>query len=199
MRHHIIMLAAAACLIGGAPANAQEQHQCCGQHKQGQGCLKNNPFVKAYPDRFEIPPFESIQIGDYMPAVKAGIKQHKAEIEAIATNPAEPTFENTILAMDESGQLLDRVMRVLMSLNETCSSPELVAVTEEAMPLYSLHQDEIMMDSRLFARVKKLYDMRESAGYDVAQKRAVENTYKDFTRNGALLDADSQEKLKEIN
>lgn len=197
MKHQIFLLAAA-CMIG-ASANAEEPHKCCGQHKPGQSCLKDNPFVKPYADPYGIPPFESISIGDYMPAIRAGIKQQEAEIEAIATNPDAPTFENTILAMEKSGQLLDRVMRVLLSLNETNSSPELVAVTEEAMPLYSLHSDGIMMDSRLFERVKTLYNNRLNAGYDTAQLRAVEKSYKEFARNGALLDAGSQEQLKKLN
>lgn len=196
MKHPFILLAAA-CLIGTS-AQAEEPHKCSGEHKN-HTCMKNNPFVKPYANPFGIPPFESIQISDYMPAVRLGIKKHEEEINAIATNPEAPTFENTILAMEESGQLLDRVMRVLMSLNETNSSPELVAVTEEAMPLYSLHEDNIMMDARLFDRVKKLYDNRANAGYDVAQLRAVEKAYKDFTRNGALLNAADQEALKQIN
>lgn len=201
MKPHLLLLAAA-CILSGSTAmadNCAGDHKCNGERKHGEGCLKNNPFVKSYPDRFAIPPFESITITDYMPAIRAGIAQHKAELEKIATNSEAPTFDNTILAMEKSGDLLDRTMRVLMSLNETNSSPELVAVTEEAMPLYSLHQDGVMMDSRLFARVKQLYENRDNAGYDVAQRRAVETAYKNFTRNGALLSDTDQETLKQIN
>lgn len=199
MKHHFLLLAAAVCMSSGMQTNAEEPHKCCGGQNPNHTCMKDNPFVKPYSDPFEIPPFESIKISDYMPAINLGIKKQKAEIEAIATNQEVPTFENTILAMEESGQLLDRVMRVLMSLNETNSSPELEAVTEEAMPLYSLHQDGIMMDARLFGRVKALYDNRDKVGYDVAQRRAIEQSYKDFTRNGALLNAADQETLKQIN
>lgn len=161
--------------------------------------IESNPFVAQYTNEYGIPPFEEIKFEDYMPAVRYGIEEHQKEVEKIATNPDTPTFENTILALEQSGEVLDKVMRVMMSLNETNNSPELAAIVEEALPMYSLHSDEVAMDSRLFDRIKYLYDRRDSLGLDTPRRRAVEASYKEATRNGALLSAEDQEKLKQLN
>ena len=144
MKHPIFALAAATCLIG-SQASAGNSGGCI----QKEGCTQNccdNPLLKPYSTIYEIPPFESIKASHYMPAIHRGIELHKAEIEKIATNPQKPTFDNTILALEESGQDLDRAMRLLSSLSESNSNDEIVAVTEEAYPLYSLHSDGIAMD-----------------------------------------------------
>lgn len=193
MKHYILAMAAAIFFAGASASGSRPNVSPAAPEE------RVNPFMVPYPDKYGIPPFEEIQFSDYMPAVRKGIEEHKAEIEKIATNPATPTFENTILALEESGQLLDRVMRVIMSLSETNSGPEMVAVTEEALPLYSVHSDEVAMDSRLFNRIKYLYDNRENLGFDTPQRRAVEAQYKSAARNGALLSDADQLKLKQIN
>lgn len=160
---------------------------------------RTNPFLEPYNTPYNIPPFEKIQYGDYLPAIEQGIKEYKKEIDAIVSNPAKPDFNNTILAMEKSGLLLNRVMSVFSALDETESCPEMVAISEKAYPMYSQCNDEIMMNPGLFKRVKSVYDRRKSLNLTAPQMRAVEQLYKNFTRNGALLSDSDKEKLKAIN
>lgn len=160
---------------------------------------RQNPFTVPYDTPFEIPPFDKITYADYLPAIEKGIAEQKAEIDAIANNPATPTFENTILAMEKSGELLNRVMLVFGALDETDNNEHMLAISEKAYPMVSTASDEISMNAKLFERVKYLYDHREQLGLDGPQKRAIELSYKDFTRNGALLSADKKEELKAVN
>lgn len=158
-----------------------------------------NPFLTDYKTKYEIPPFDKIQNSDYLEAINAGIEQHNKEIAAIVDNPAEPTFENTMLALDNSGEVLEKTMYVFSTLEEAHSTPELVELAEKIYPLYSAHSNEISMNDKLFARVKKLYDNRDKAGYTTAQKRIIEEAYKSFARNGALLSPEKKEELKALN
>ena len=160
---------------------------------------RTNPFLEPYNTPYNIPPFEKIQYGDYLPAIEQGIKEYKKEIDAIVSNPAMPDFNNTILAMEKSGLLLNRVMSVFSALDETESCPEMVAISEKAYPMYSQCNDEVMMNPGLFKRVKSVYDRRKSLNLTAPQMRAVEQLYKNFTRNGALLSDSDKEKLKAIN
>lgn len=160
---------------------------------------RTNPFLEPYNTPYNIPPFEKIQYGDYLPAIEQGIKEYKKEIDAIVSNPAKPDFNNTILAMEKSGLLLNRVMSVFSALDETESCPEMVAISEKAYPMYSQCNDEVMMNPGLFKRVKSVYDRRKSLNLTAPQMRAVEQLYKNFTRNGALLSESDKEKLKTIN
>lgn len=160
---------------------------------------RTNPFLEPYNTPYNIPPFEKIQYGDYLPAIEQGIKEYKKEIDAIVSNPAKPDFNNTILAMEKSGLLLNRVMSVFSALDETESCPEMVAISEKAYPMYSQCNDEVMMNPGLFKRVKSVYDRRKSLKLTAPQMRAVEQLYKNFTRNGALLSDSDKEKLKAIN
>ena len=160
---------------------------------------RTNPFLEPYNTPYNIPPFEKIQYGDYLPAIEQGIKEYKKEIDAIVSNPAKPDFNNTILAMEKSGLLLNRVMSVFSALDETVSCPEMVAISEKAYPMYSQCNDEVMMNPGLFKRVKSVYDRRKSLNLTAPQMRAVEQLYKNFTRNGALLSDSDKEKLKAIN
>ena len=160
---------------------------------------RTNPFLEPYNTPYNIHPFEKIQYGDYLPAIEQGIKEYKKEIDAIVSNPAKPDFNNTILAMEKSGLLLNRVMSVFSALDETESCPEMVAISEKAYPMYSQCNDEVMMNPGLFKRVKSVYDRRKSLNLTAPQMRAVEQLYKNFTRNGALLSDSDKEKLKAIN
>lgn len=160
---------------------------------------RTNPFLEPYNTPYNIPPFEKIQYGDYLPAIEQGIKEYKKEIDAIVSNPAKPDFNNTILAMEKSGLLLNRVMSVFSALDETESCPEMVVISEKAYPMYSQCNDEVMMNPGLFKRVKSVYDRRKSLNLTAPQMRAVEQLYKNFTRNGALLSDSDKEKLKAIN
>ncbi len=160
---------------------------------------RQNPFMVPYDTPYEIPPFDKIQYGDYMPAIEKGIELQRKEIEAIANNPAKPTFDNTILAMEKSGELLEKVMLVFSSLDETENNAEMQAISEKAYPMTSVASDEISMNDKLFQRVKYLYDNRDNLGLTGPQKRAVELSYKKFTRNGALLSSSQKEELKALN
>lgn len=158
-----------------------------------------NPFLQPYGTQFNIPPFEKITYDDYLPAVKQGIAERKQEINAIVKNRATPDFDNTILALEKSGQLLQKVMLVFSSLDETNSSPEMVKLSEIIYPMTSEASDEVMMNDGLFKKVKYVYDNREKMGLTGDKKRAVEETYKSFVREGALLSPEKKEELKKLN
>lgn len=161
--------------------------------------MRQNPFLAPYNTPYDIPPFEKIQYGDYMPALRAAIEAHNAEIETIVSNSAKPTFENTILALDNSGELLTRVVMVYANLTESNSSPEFVEISGEFEPLLAAHSDEVSMNPRLFARIKDLYDRRESLGLAKDQMRLLEHYYKNAVRSGALLDAKGKAELTALN
>ena len=165
----------------------------------GMAAERNNPFLEPYNTPYNIPPFDRITTADYMPALEEGLKIYRGEIDAITNQKATPTFDNTILAMEKSGELTTRVMGVLMSLSEADSNPELQKVADEAMLLYGSTVDNVMMNDKLFERVKYLYDNRAKLGLSGPRRRAVEKSYRDFTRNGALLSAADKEELKKLN
>ncbi len=196
MKSKLLTMTAACALISAAvstpSAMAQEQPSPIKPDRI-------NPFVAPYNTPYEIPPFEEIQYSDYMPAIKAGIKEQRQQIEAIVNNPATPTFENTILALDHSGELLEKAFIVFAALDESMSSPEMVAIAEEAYPLISQLSDEISMNEGLFARVKYLYDNKDALGFNTAQKRVIDDKYKSSVRSGALLNATDKEQLKRLN
>ena len=160
---------------------------------------RQNPFMKPYDTPYPSPPFEEIEISDYMPAFEAGVAEARASIDSIVNNPEAPTFDNTILALDNLSPTLERVMSVLMSLTEADSTPELSAVSDSILPQYSAFSDEMMMNDGLFSRVKTLYDTRDSLGLSHDKVRAIEHIYRDFTLNGALLPDDKKAQLKEVN
>ncbi len=158
-----------------------------------------NPFLAPYNTPYDIPPFEAIQYSDYMPAFNQGVAEYKADVKAIIDNPATPDFDNTVLALEKAGRLLTRVTLVFASLDETESSDEMVAISEKAYPLCSQTQDEVMMNPELFKRVKYVYDNRLKQNLTAPQVRAVEELYKRFTRNGALLNDSQKDQLKKLN
>ncbi len=188
MNHYLLTLATALTMMGTATnqVNAME-------------ASRTNPFMAPYDTPYEIPPFDRISYDDYLPALKAGIAEQKKAVEAIVNNPEAPTFENTIVALDHSGPLLERVCLVFMALDESNSTPEMTAIGEEFYPLYSAHSDEISMNEKLFARIKTLYDNRDKMNYTKSQRLAIEKSYKDMVRNGALLNDADKAELKAIN
>ncbi len=187
MKKKLLTIAACACMTAALTQSCSMQEN------------SDNPFLSEYTTEFEIPPFESIKVEHYLPALKAGIEEQNKEIEAIINNPEAPTFENTILALDNSGQTINKVAYVFFALTESMSSPELQQVDEEFTPLLTKHSDEISMNDKLFERIKAVYDDRANHEYTTAQLRLIEDNYKSFTRNGALLDAEKKEELKKIN
>lgn len=158
-----------------------------------------NPFMAPYNTPYDIPPFDKIKPAHYIEAYNEGLKQARADLEQIVNNPEEPTFENTILAMDKMGVLLERVSRVFNSLTQTDITPELSEINDQITPLVGAYEDEISMNDKLFKRIKTIYDNRDKLNLAPDQKRMVENTYTRFTRNGALLSEKDKETLKQLN
>ncbi|HPD96039.1 MAG: M3 family metallopeptidase [Bacteroidales bacterium] len=163
-------------------------------------CSKqDNPFLKPYDTPFGVPPFDKIKPEHFEPAITEGIKQHTAEIEAIVANTEKPTFENTIIPLDYSGELLEKVELTMGNLNSANTSEALQDVIKKVSPMLSKHGDDVRMNAKLFERVKAVYDNMDSANYDAEQRRLVEKTYKSFVRGGANLTPEKQEQLRKIN
>ena len=158
-----------------------------------------NPLLAEWDTPFGVPPFNKIKVEHYKPAFEVAMQQHRAQIDSIAHDTAQPGFENVILAYDESGEALERVSNLFFMLASAISDEQMQAVQEEISSAITRHYDEIMLDSALFARVKAVYDRRNELGLDNLQMRLVEKTYKDFVRSGAALDREHQERLKQIN
>ena len=168
------------------------------------GCNKkqqtaDNPFMKEWDTPYGVPPFDEIKTEHYLPAIEEGMKQQAAEIAAIVDNTEEPTFENTILALENSGSLLNKVTSVFFNLAECMNSPEMEAIAEEAMPKLSAHSDNINLSEGLFKRVKAVYDQRESLNLNPEQMRLLEETYKGFVRGGANIAPEHKGRLRDIN
>jgi len=159
----------------------------------------SNPFYAASALPFHAPPFDKIHDSDYQPAIEAGMAQQRVEINAIANDPAAPTFENTIIAMERSGQLLSRVMGVFGGVTAANTNPTLQKVQEIEAPKLAAHQDAINLDSKLFARVTKLYEQRASLKLDAEQLRLLEFDYRQFVHAGANLSEEDKTKLKKLN
>ena len=161
-------------------------------------CSRNNPFLAEWNTPYGTPPFDEIQLSDYIPAVTAGIEQQKKELDAILTNPDAPTFDNTVAAYEYSGEILTKVSLVLFNLQETEGNEEMDKVVEEATALMTAHEDEMSMNKAFFERVKAVYDADQS-GLTREQQMVLKNLYESFTRSGVALDEASQERLKDIN
>ncbi|MGM9829690.1 MAG: M3 family metallopeptidase [Muribaculaceae bacterium] len=164
-------------------------------------CMKKetNPFLEEYTTEYQIPPFDKIKAEHYIPAFEKGIEEARAEIKAIVNNPEEPTFDNTILALDNSGKLLGKVSYVFGALSECLNDSAMEKIAEVAYPMLSAYSDEVSMNDSLFIRVKALYDKKDSLGLNTAQLRLLEKNYKSFVRNGALLSPEQKDSLKSIN
>ncbi|MGN1210614.1 MAG: M3 family metallopeptidase [Candidatus Cryptobacteroides sp.] len=161
-------------------------------------CNNTNPYFEEWDTPYGIPPFDKIEMKHHLPAVKEGIARQQAEIQAIIDNPQAPDFENTIAAMDRSGELLAKVCGVLFNVSESDASDEINAVVEKAMPLISDHSSSIYMNPALYDRVKAVYEADQSA-LTREQQMVLKNIYESFINNGVGLDAASQERLREIN
>ncbi|MEE1232437.1 MAG: M3 family metallopeptidase [Phocaeicola sp.] len=158
-----------------------------------------NPFFTEYATPFGVPPFDEIKLEHYKPAFLKGMEEHAKEIDAIVNARSMPDFENTIVALDQSGQLLRRVSAVFYGLNSANTSDEMQALSKELSPLLSKHSDDISLNPRLFERVKQVYDNKEKFNLDKEQTKLLEETYQDFVRGGANLDSAKQAKLRQLN
>ena len=172
---------------------------CTSKPEQKTEVVSPNPFLSEYTTPFQVPPFDQIKNEHYMPAFEAGIAEQQAEVDAIVNNAETPTFENTILPFDKSGQTLNRVSNVFFNLNECLTNDEMIAIAEQVLPMLSKHSDAIMMNPKLFERIDYVYQHRNEMGLDDQQIRVVEKYHQDFVRNGAALPADKQAELSQIN
>lgn len=160
---------------------------------------EENPLLTEWDTPYNIPPFEKIKAEHFMPAYLEAIKRHNAEIDAIVNNPEKPTFENTILPYDNSGELLVKVSAVFSNIQGTKSNDNIMSLAKELSPLVSRHFNDISLNARLFNRIKAVYDSKDVSSLNPEQKRLVSEIYKGFERGGANLPESKKAELKIIN
>ena len=160
------------------------------------GCgddIKKNPLVAEWNTPYQTPPFSEIKLEHYEPAIDYAIAENRAEIDAIVNNPEAPTFENTIVAMEQAGALLSRVTNLFFVLNNCSTSNEMQQIALNITPKLTQLSNDVSLNPELFARVKAVYDQRESLALDQEDSQLLEETYKSFARSGALLEGEAQE------
>ena len=162
-------------------------------------CTQQNPLLNQPQTPFGAPAFDQVQLKHYLPAFKEAIRLNQAEIDAIVNNEEAPTFENTVVALDRSGAVLDRVCGVFYNVLEADGNEQMDDIANEVAPILSDFQNGILLNEGLFARIKAVYDQRESLNLNPEQMRLLTETYKSFAQNGANLPADKKARLKEIN
>ena len=162
-------------------------------------CNRINPFLAEWETPYGIPDFTQVKEKHYIPAIEFGILQQQAEIDAIIANPDAPTFENVVEAYERSGAVLDRVSSVLFNVSESDATESLQKIVEEALPLISVHSDNIFMNPYFFTKVEKLYRNIDDLGLNQEQKMALKKLYNAFVKNGIALDEASQARMREIN
>ena len=197
----LVLAATAAC---GAPEAAKPEAEVASQIELPaitvtDAELEGNPFRADWTGAYGVPPFAQISDAHYMPAAKKGILEMRAEIDAIVNNPEEPTFENTILALETSGQSLDKVMRVFGNITNTDTNDTLNALEGELYPMLTREQDAITFNPKLFARIQAVYDQRDRLGLDEQEARLLELTHRNFVRSGAGLSPEVQAEVGQIN
>ena len=167
----------------------------CTSHQQEKG----NPLFSEFNTPHGIAPFAEITIDHYREGMLKGMEEQKAEIEAIVNNSEAPTFENTILALDKSGELLRKVRGTFSPLSSSNSNDQTRALQKEMSPISSTHSDDINLNEKLFARVKSVYDSRESLTLTPEEAKILQNTYDRFVNSGAELSDEDKAKLRELN
>jgi peptidyl-dipeptidase Dcp len=166
-------------------------------------CMKTekteNPLLNEFTTPNNVPPFDKIEPGHYMEAFENAIEKHNAEIEAIVSNEEQPTFENTVVALDRSGTDLARISRVFYNLNSANTSDTMQAIARKVSPMLAAHRDNIVLNAELFQKIKTVFDARAEQNFTSSELRALEKHYETFERNGANLSAEDQVKLREYN
>lgn len=186
MKNFLIVLCTAGCVVNSCSGPSSKQ-------------TSMNPFLNEYATPYGVPPFDQIKNTDYVPAFKAGIQQQLDEINAIVNSKKKPDFENVIVALDQSGDILRKVRAVFGGINSANTNDSLQTIDKEVTPMMSKHNDDIFLNPALFAKVKEVYEQREKAGLNPEQMKLVEETYKRFVRSGANLSTEDQEKLRVLN
>ena len=161
--------------------------------------LKGNPLVEEWNTPYQTPPFSEIEYAHYEPAIDYAIELNRAEIEAIINNPEAPTFENTIVAMNNSGELLGRISGVFFVLNNCVTSPEMQQIALNITPKLTELSNDISLNPALFERIKVVYDQRKKLKLDQEDMTLLEDTYKSFARSGALLEGKDKELYREYS
>jgi peptidyl-dipeptidase Dcp len=159
----------------------------------------DNPFASPSPLPFELPPFDRIGTGDYREAFEAGMRAQLEEMAAITQNTAPPDFENTIVALERSGRLLERVAAVFFNLNASNTDPQMQQIDSEMAPRLAAHEDSVLLDPALYARVEALYQQRESLGLDPESLELLIRHRIQFVRAGARLERSDQQRLRALN
>jgi peptidyl-dipeptidase Dcp len=159
----------------------------------------SNPFAAPSTLPYQAPDFRAIKESDYRPAFTAGMQQQLAEIDAIANQPAAPTFDNTIIPLEKSGEILTRVSKVFNALTSAHTTDSLQAIQEDIAPQLASHYDAIFLNNKLYQRVKSLYDRRDALGFSQPQKALVEYYSRNFVRAGANLSEADKTKLRQLN
>src|SRR5262245_48929154 len=159
----------------------------------------DNPLLAESSLPYHVPPFDKIKDEHFTPAIEQGMREQLKEVDGIVNNSEKPTFDNTIVALERTGRLLDRAQRTFSNLNACNTNPTLQKIDKEMAPKLAAHRDEIFLNPKLFARVQELYDNRNKLGLDAESEYLLERYYKDFVRAGAKLSDADKEKLKKIN
>ncbi|MBN8603152.1 MAG: M3 family metallopeptidase [Planctomycetes bacterium] len=165
----------------------------------GSSMKAENPLLSKSPLFLEAPVFSDIKVEHYKPAFEVGMAEQKKEIEAIANSTEKPTFDNTLVAMERTGETLKRVAAIFFNLTNSHTSPELQAVEEEIAPILSSHFDDINLNKKLFARMQAIWNDRNILELNEEQKRLLEEQYQSFVRAGAMLDDAAQQRVRQIN
>jgi peptidyl-dipeptidase Dcp len=158
-----------------------------------------NPFFEKYNTPYNVPSFDKIKVEHFKPAFLEGIKQQEKEIDAIASNTQKATFENTILAMENSGKLLSEVSTVFFNLSSANTNAEIQKIAQEVSPLLAAHSDNINLNEKLFQKVNSLWQSKNQLNLGTEEAKLLENAYKRFARNGAKLDENAKNRLRQIN
>ncbi|MBN2431487.1 MAG: M3 family metallopeptidase [Acidobacteria bacterium] len=187
MKELLLLLALAALLLAGCSRSASRPD------------VPDNPLLVEFDTPFGVPPFNRLQADHYPPAFVAGMERQQVEIAAIAADSRPPDFENTIAALDASGELLQRVSGVFNNLLEAHTSDRLQQIAQDVAPQLARHSDDILMNAALFQRIRAVYDRRTSLSLTPEQQTLLEKTYRDFVRSGAGLPSDKQARLRDIN
>ena len=161
--------------------------------------MRENPFARESTRPFQAPDFTQIKDEDFQPALEEGMRIQLGEMQKIADQTDPPTFDNTLLAMEKTGRMLTRVSKVLFAVSQSNTNDTLQKVQQDEAPKLAAHRDAIFLNAKLFARVKSIYDQRDSLNLDPQSKRLVERYYRNFVRAGAQLSDADQTKLKELN
>ena len=161
--------------------------------------MSDNPLLQPFPTLHQTPPYDKIKVDHFLPAIKEAMVEGRKEIDVIVNNPAKPTFDNTIVALERAGDLLSRVTPIMFHLNGAETTPDLQKAIREASPLLTEYGNDISLNEKLFARVKAVWGQRDKLKLGTEEAMLLEKSYKSFSRNGANLNAADKEKLRGMN